>query len=161
MTERKIKYEDLQQQLDNTEEKQISTSDADSRALIINKNIVEVSYNTQSAVDAKHYLLVHTEATNTNDGKALHRAASQAKKNMRLKKEDAIDVLSDKGYHTGDELQQCHDENIETYVAFKEQPSVKHLQKEFLSTQFIYNKEMDSYTCPAGETLNLTGHLAL
>jgi transposase len=157
LTERKIKYDELQQQLDNTEEKQISTTDSDSRALIINKNIVEVSYNTQAAVDAKHYLLVHVQATSVNDGKALHRAASQAKENMGLKKEDAIDVLSDKGYHTGEQLQQCHDDNIETYVAFKEQSSVKHLQKEFLSTQFIYNKENDSYTCPAGETLTSLG----
>ncbi len=150
---RKIKYDDLQQQLDNTEEKQISTSDSDSRALIINKNIVEVSYNTQSAVDAKHHLFVHAQATNTNDGKALHRATVQAKENMNLTKEDSLDVLSDKGYHTGAELQQCHDDNIETYVAFKEQPSVKHLQKEFLSTQFVYNKQEDNYTCPAGQTL--------
>lgn len=157
LTERKIKYDDLQQQLDDTEEKQISTSDSDSRAIIINKNIVEVSYNTQAAVDAKHNLFVHAEATNTNDGKALHRATLQAKTNIGLKKEDAIDVLSDKGYHTGAELQQCHDENIETYVAFKEQPSVKHLQKEFLSTQFIYNKEQDSYICPAGATLTSLG----
>src|SRR5215203_617160 len=157
LTARKIKYDDLQQQLDNTEEKQISTTDSDSRALIINKNIVEVSYNTQSAVDAKYYLLVHAQATSINDGKALHRAASQAKENMGLKKEDAIDALSDKGYHTGEQLQQCHDDNIETYVAFKEQPSVKDLQKEFLSTQFIYNKENDSYTCPAGETLTSLG----
>ena len=96
LTERKIKYDDLQQQLDNTEEKQISTSDADSRALIINKNIVEVSYNTQVAVDAKHNLIVHAEATSTNDGKALHQAAAQAKENMGLQKEDGIDALSDK-----------------------------------------------------------------
>jgi hypothetical protein len=157
LIERKIKYDDLQQQLDNTEEKQISTSDGDSRALIINKNIVEVSYNTQTAVDAKHNLLVHTEASSTNDGKALHHATLQAKQNLNLKKEDAIDVLSDKGYHTGAELQQCHDDNIETFVAFKEQPSVKHLQKEFLSSRFIYNKEKDSYTCPAGETLTSLG----
>src|SRR5215204_2990578 len=157
LVERKIKYDDLQQQPDNTEEKQISTSDSDSRALIINKNIVEVSYNTQTTVDAKHNLLVHTEATSTNDGKALHRATLQAKQNLNLKKEDAIDVLSDKGYHTGAELQQCHADNIETFVAFKEQPSVKHLQKEFLSTQFAYSKEQDSYTCPAGETLTSLG----
>jgi transposase len=157
LTERKIKYDDLQRQLDNTEEKQISTSDADSRAIIINKNIVEVAYNTQTGVDAKHYLIVHAEATNTNDGKALHRAAVQAKENMNVKKEDFIDVLSDKGYHTGAELHQCHEDNIETYTAFKEQPSVKHLQKEFLSEQFIYNKEQDSYTCPAGETLTSRG----
>jgi transposase len=157
LMDRKIKYDDLQQQLDNTEEKQISTTDSDSRALIINKNIVEVSYNTQAAVDAKHNLLVHAEATSVNDGKALHRAATQAKDNIGLKKDDSLDVLSDKGYHTGAELQQCHDDNIETYVAFKEQPSVKHLQKEFLSTQFIYNKETDSYTCPAGYTLTSLG----
>ncbi|MFC0771933.1 transposase [Terrimonas alba] len=131
----------------------MSTTDAASRALIINKNIVEVSYNTQAAVDAKHNLIVHAEATNTNDGKALHRAAVQAKENMGLKKQNSIDVLSDKGYHTGAELQSCHDENIETYVAFKEQSSVKHLKKEFLSTHFIYNNETDSYTCPAGHTL--------
>jgi transposase len=147
LMERKIKYDDLQQQLDNTEEKQISTSDADSRAIIINKNIVEVAYNTQAGVDARHNLIVHVEATNTNDGKALYRAALQAKENMGLKKEDRLDVLSDKGFHTGAELQKC----------FKEQPSVKHLQKEFLSEQFIYNKEQDSYTCPAGATLTSLG----
>jgi len=153
LVERKIKYDELQQQLDNTGEKQISTTDEDSRAIIINKNIVEISYNTQGGVDGKHHLFAHAEATNINDGKALHRAASQSKMNMGLKKEESIDVLSDKGYHTGAELQQCHDDNIQTYVAFKEQPSVKHLQKEFLSTQFIYNKKEDSYTCPAGQTL--------
>lgn len=157
LTERTIKYDDLQQQLDNTEEKQISTSDADSRAIIINKNIVEVAYNTQAGVDARHSLIVHVEATNTNDGKALHRAAVQAKENMGLKKEDPVDELSDKGYHTGAELQKCHDDNIQTFTAFKEQPSVKHLQKEFLSEQFIYNKEEDSYTCPAGEMLTSLG----
>ena len=43
---------------------------------------------------------------------------------MSLRKEDPIDVLSDKVYYTGAELQQCHDDNINTYVAFKEQPSV-------------------------------------
>src|SRR6266511_2337475 len=62
-----VKYDDLQQQLDNTEEKQISTSESDSRALIINKNIVEISYNTQSAVDAKHYLFVHAQAIHRSE----------------------------------------------------------------------------------------------
>ena len=157
LTERKIKYDDLQQQLNSTEEKQISSTDVESRALIINKNIVEVSYNTQSAVDARHHLIVHAEATNANDAKALHRAAVQAKENMGLKGEDGIDVLSDKGYHTGAELQGCHDNNIQTYVAFKEQSSVKHLQKEYLSEQFIYDPETDSYTCPAGQTLTILG----
>lgn len=159
LVERKIKYDELQDRLDNNDEKQISTIDGESRALIINKNIVEVSYNTQSAVDAKHNLIVHVEATNTNDGKALHHAAMQARENIGLKKEEVIDVLADKGYHTGAELQQCHDDHIQTYVAFREQPSVKHLEKEFLAEQFIYNKEQDTYTCPAGAELTTLGTL--
>jgi len=33
-------------------------------------------------VDDKHNLIIHTQATNTNDGKALHKAAMQAKQNI-------------------------------------------------------------------------------
>ena len=52
---------------------------------------MEVAYNTQNAVDDKHNLIVHTQATNTNDGKALHQAATQAKENLQLQKEDTPD----------------------------------------------------------------------
>ena len=65
---------------------------------------MEVAYNTQNAVDDKHNLIVHTQATNTNDGKALHKWATQAKQNLQLQKEEAITILADKGYHTGAEL---------------------------------------------------------
>ena len=88
LKERTIKYDALQQQLDTTTDKQISTNDPDSRSILIVKSIVEVAYNTQNAVDDKHNLIVHTQATNTNDGKALHKAAIQAKQNLQLKKED-------------------------------------------------------------------------
>ncbi len=87
--------------MNNTEDKQISTTDPDSRSIIIVKNIVEVAYNTQNAVDDKHNLIVHTQATNTNDGKALYKASMQAKGNLQLQKQDTLMVLADKGYHTG------------------------------------------------------------
>jgi hypothetical protein len=76
------------------------------------------------------------EATNTNDIRALHEAATQAKENLQLKKEDTLIVLADKGYHTGVELQQCQDDNMITHVAYKEQPSVKHIANEFLAESF-------------------------
>ena len=128
---------------------QISTNDPDSRSILIVKSIVEVAYNTQNAVDDKHNLIVHTQATNTNDGKALHKAATQAKQNLQLKKEDALMALADKGYHTGAELEACQQDNITTHVAYKEQPSVKHIANEFLSESFCYDTATDSYTCPA------------
>jgi transposase len=157
LKERTIKYDMLQQQLNNTTDKQISTTDPDSRSIIIVKNIVEVAYNVQNAVDDRHHLIVQTQATNTNDGKALHKAATQAKENLQLQKEETILVLADKGYHTGAELHQCQQDNMITHVAYKEQPSVKHIATEFLSERFSYDKATDSYTCPAGARLTTLG----
>ena len=157
LKERTIKYDTLQQQLNNTTDKQISTTDTDSGSIIIVKNIVEVAYNIQNAVDGKHNLIVHTQATNSNDGKALHTAALQAKQNVQLQKEDSIMLLAGKGYHTGAELQQCQQDNMITHVAYKEQPGVKHIANEFLAESFNYNKLTDSYTCPAGAVLTSLG----
>ncbi len=157
LKQRTIKYDTLQQQLNDTTDKQISTTDPDSRSIIVVKNIVEVAYNTQNAVDDKHNLIVHTQATNTNDGKALHKAATQAKQNLQLQKQDSIMVLADKGYHTGAELHECQQDNMITHVAYKEQPGVKHIAKEFLSESFSYNKAADTYTCPAGAVLTSLG----
>lgn len=144
LKERTIKYDTLQQQLNNTTDKQISTTDADSRSILITKSIVEVAYNVQNVVDDKHNLVAQTEATNTNDGKALHKAATQAKQNLQLQKADTIMLLADKGYHTGAELQYCQQDNMITHVAYKEQPSVKHIDTEFLSESFDYHKATDS-----------------
>ena len=104
LKERSIKYDDIQQALDATTDRQISTTDPNSRSILVTKSIVEVAYNVQNAVDAKHNLIVHTQATNTNDGKALQQAATQAKHNLDLKGDDTLMVLADKGYHTGAEL---------------------------------------------------------
>ena len=157
LKERSIKYDDIQQKLNATTDRQVSTTDTDSRSILVVKSIVEVAYNVQNAVDDKYNLIVHTEATNTNDGKALQRAAIQAKQNLQLQQQDPIVLLADKGYHTGAELQSCQQQNITTHVAYKEQPGVKHIAKEFLAESFEYNKQDDSYTCPAGATLTSLG----
>ena len=157
LKERTIKYDSLQQQLNATDRQTNKHHGCDSRSILIVKSIVEVAYNTQNAVDDKHNLIVHTQATNTNDGKALHQAATQAKENLQLQKEDALMVLADKGYHTGAELQQCQDDNMITHVAYKEQPSVKHIASDFLAESFKYDKATDSYTCPAGAVLTSLG----
>ena len=157
LKERQFKYDTLQQQLDSTTDKQISTTDPDSRSILVVKSIVEVAYNVQNVVDDKYNLIVHTQATNTNDGKALYQAALQAKQNIALQNEDTLMLLADKGYHTGAELQQCQSENMITHVAYKEQSSVKHIATEFLSEKFDYNKASDSYSCPAGATLTTLG----
>ena len=66
-------------------------------------------------------------------------------------------VLADKGYHTGAELLQCQQDNMITHVAYKEQPSVKHIAHEFLAESFNYDTLTDTYTCPAGAVLTSLG----
>jgi transposase len=155
LKERQRKYDNLQQALDNSDEIQISTTDPDSRALIINRNTVEVAYNTQSTVDDKYNLVVDYQATNENDTKALFEMSKRAKE---VVEKDTITVLADKGYHNGEQLAFCEDENITTIVACREQSTVKHLEKEFLVENFTYDKENDTYTCPNGEILRTNGN---
>lgn len=154
LKERKINYQVIRKQTEQSDDGQVSTTDAESKALIINKNIVEVSYNTQTAVDDKYNLIAHYEATNKNDSKALHKAAAEAKEILQTKK---LTVLADKGYHNGEQLEKCEKENITTIVAFREQPTVKHLDKKYLVENFQYNKKDDTYTCPQGHTMKSNG----
>jgi Transposase DDE domain len=44
-----------------------------------------------------------------------------------------------------------------THVAYKDQPSVKHIANEFLAESFGDDKAADSYTCPAGAVLTSMG----
>ena len=44
-----------------------------------------------------------------------------------------------------------------THVAYKEQPSVKHITNEFLAESFNYDRLTDTYTCPAGAVLTSLG----
>ena len=155
LNQRKAKYSKLKEQLNNTTETQISTSDPDTRALPLHMRIVQVGYNLQSAVDAKHNLIVDYQITNKNDHRALANMAIKAKKALGLKHQQSINVLADKGYHTGEQLQQCHDQNINTFVAIPRKPQqIDKSKPAFLRKEnFIYHPKTDSYTCPNGKTL--------
>lgn len=57
--EQKKKYQEIEKQLKETGEKQVSTSDPDSRHLIIRGVVTEVAYNVQSTVDEKHKIPIN------------------------------------------------------------------------------------------------------
>lgn len=155
LKERKFNYELIEKEIEKSDDGQVSTTDPESRALIINKNIVEVSYNVQAAVDDKNNLIIDYEATNKNDSKALAKAAISAKEILAVKE---LTVLADKGYHNGEQLADCEGKGITTLVAYREQPTVKHLDEKYLVENFTYNKEDDTYTCPQGHTMKTNGN---
>jgi len=156
LKERKIKYNKLQEQLNQTKDTQISTVDADSRALPIHRTIIEVAYNVQSAVDAKHNLIVVCGTTNETDYIALAPMAVAAKETMET---ETLTVLADKGYHYGKGIHKCEQENITTLVAYKEHNnSSQKMQLDYYTQKFQYDKQKDTYTCPQGEVLTTTGN---
>lgn len=156
LKERKIKYDELEHQIKSSKETtQVSTSDPESRLLLINQYQTEVSYNVQAVSDEKNKLVVHLEVTSDNDTKALFKTAHDAKEALQ---KETLTVIADKGYHTGEQLAKCEKENITTLVAPREVPSVKHLEEKYLVHSFIYNEKQDTYTCPQGQTLSSNGN---
>lgn len=159
MLERKRQYEALQQQLKQSPETQLSTIDAESRALVIKTDIIEVAYNTQVATDDKNNLIVHYQVTNENDRKALHPTTLSAKANMGLSSAGKITVLADKGYFNAEQLHACKQANVVTYVPQQgNQPHVGIPAQGYQGEDFIYHPKSDTYTCPEGHTLHSNGH---
>jgi len=78
-----------------------------------------------------------------------------------------LTVLADKGYHNGREIQQCHQDGIQTIVAPSEtvnsnahslsRTSFGRTTEDYLVTKFTYNPDTDTYTCPQGKILTTTG----
>ena len=94
-------YHEIEDQLQESGEPQVSTSDPDSRHMIVRNNITEVAYNVQTTVDAKNNLLIDYKVTNTNDSKAMGNMLQRAKSILHT---NQFTALYDKGYHTGS----CH-----------------------------------------------------
>jgi len=98
LSQRKAKYEKLKEQLANTDETQISTTDPDSRALPLRMRIVQVGYNLQSVVDDKHNLIVDYQITNKNDHRSLAPMALKSKKIKTIHHNEYIQILNWKCY---------------------------------------------------------------
>lgn len=156
LSKSKLNYELIGQKLEQSGEPQLSTTDPDARALLVQGQVVEVSYNMEVAVDEKHKLPIATHVINRNDRNALHDIAIEAKQNVGEKE---ITAISDKGFHNGRELEKCKTDHIITICA---QPEVVNSNEygttpDYLVSQFKYDKENDTYTCPAGQILKTKG----
>lgn len=147
------KYQQMKEELIQTDQVQISTSDPDSRQLITRNNITEVAYNIQSTVDAKHNIPIDFKVTNKNDSKAMGEMVRRAK---NILGSSDFTALYDKGYHTGTEFDYAHKQGVEVIVAFPEVSSHAP-DTSFDVEHFSYSIENDEYTCPAGEKLTTNG----
>jgi transposase len=130
---------------------QISLTDPDARSMATSgRGTGMVGYNVQTAVDAKHHLIVAHEVTNVgHDRTQLANMAQQAKAAIKT---DKLSVVADRGYFKGTEIMACDEAGIMTYLP-KPQTSGNLAKGLYGKRDFIYIRQDDEYQCPAGERL--------
>jgi transposase len=150
--EKRRHYAKIRKELKESGAEQLSTTDPDSRSVVLLRNIVNVGYNIQASSDEKHKLLVDYDTGSVNDTHALAPMALQTKELLQV---EHLSVLADKGYHTGEEIQQCMINNITTYVS----PRGTSTRDKGLYpvTDFRYDPQEDQYICPAGNPMHTNG----
>lgn len=128
---------------------QLSTTDPDARAMATSRpGSAIIGYNVQTAVDAKHHLIVAHEVTNdSSDRSQLSKMALASREAMGTSE---LHALADRGYYNGIELKICEDEGIKTYVP-KPMTSNAKAEGRFDKTDFIYIAQDDEYQCPANQ----------
>lgn len=111
-----------------------------------------VAYNAQTAVDAEHKLIVAFDLTNDgNDLQQLYPMAVQGKEAVGA---EQVSVVADTGYSNGEHGALCEQEGITAIVPRPETVNPKGAEY-FSRDQFSYDRDNDSWRCPAGETLSL------
>jgi transposase len=149
LRDRREMYAALLAQLDASGETQISLTDPESRSMKVRAG-VEVCYNVQTAVDAKHNLIVAHDVTNApTDRECLSGMATAANEVLGA---TALNVIADMGYYSGPEVLACLDVGITPTVP-RPLTSANASLGLFTKEDFTYDPARDAYRCPAGATL--------
>ncbi len=151
LKKRKGTYDELERQMEESGESQISLTDPDARSMTLGSNRgTDVGYNVQISVDAKHKLIVDHEVTNEcNDMNQLNAMAVRAKAVLEV---DSLEVVADAGYYNSQEIKDCQDQGIVPYVPQTNSSKNKKAGR-YTKEDFRYDAENDCYWCPAGEAL--------
>lgn len=149
----KENYLQIQDQLKQSGDTQVSLSDTESRLLITRNNNSEVAYNVQSTTDAKYCIPIDFVVTNQNDHKAMGSMVRRAK---TILGHTEFKALYDKGYYTGSEFKYAAQQDVEVIVAVPEIAS-QTPDPAFDVQHFKYDPSSDTYTCPANNKLTTNG----
>jgi transposase len=128
---------------------QISLTDPDARSMATSgRGTGIVGYNVQTAVDAKHHLIVAHEVTNV--GHDRDQLANMAKLAKAATGEGALVALADRGYYEGYEILECERAGVAAVLP-KPMTSNNLADGLFDKRDFVYDAKQDEYRCPAGK----------
>ncbi len=140
---------EIEVRLNETPDKQLSLTDPDARSMKTRGTGI-VGYNVQTAVDAKHHLLVAHEVTNVGiDRDQLSSMAEAARSAMGTSE---LTAVADRGYFKSEEILACQAAGI-TAIVPKPVTSETTAAGRFGKDDFIYDAEHNEDRCPAGQRL--------
>src|SRR5471032_652747 len=140
---------EIEAKLEASGETQISLTDPDARSMVT-RGAGIVGYNVQTAVDAKHHLIVEHEVTNV--GSDRDQLSGMAKKARTAIGSTTLTVIADRGYFKGEEILACREAGIAPLVPATTTSNAK-AEGRFDKADFIYDQQKNEYRCPAGESL--------
>lgn len=111
---------------------------------------IEICYNVQTAVDAKHKLIVAEDVTNAaGDRDQLSPMVAAA---QEVLPGATPVVVADQGYYHGAEIKRCVEAGVTPLVP-RPLTSANEARGLFTKDDFVYDAGVDAYRCPAGERL--------
>ncbi len=130
----------------------ISTTDPDASIVRVGKP--KLRYHTHRAVDPAAEVITATEVT-TGEVNEAHRMDSLMERHQENTEGKLETVVGDSKYGTIENYLSCHDKGLNAHI-----PDLKRKQEKgglrsgiFADNNFIYDKETDTYECPAGKRL--------
>jgi transposase len=155
LEEKKQLYEQVQNQMKETGQKEVSLTDPDSRLMRADSQRLDVCYNVQTSVDAKKHLIVDYDViNNSTDNHKLVNDALAAKQTLGV---DKLDAVSDKGFYVEKDLKDCEEAGITVFMPI---PATVNPHKrcgvpepEFYTDRFVYDPIGDAYVCLAGNEM--------
>jgi len=130
----------------------ISTTDPD--ASIVNRGKPKLTYQVHRAVDGRSEVITATETT-PGDVNEAHEMIALLESHHLNTGMQAETVVGDSKYGTVENFLACHDQGVEAHIPDLREISLKHTEKQniFGEEQFEYDRESDTYRCPAGQRL--------
>lgn len=158
-------YRELEKRLDEKEDtrkdsknfrevnnRYISTTDPDASIVRVGKP--KLRYHTHRAVDPAAEVITATEVT-TGDVNEAHRMNSLMDAHQENRGKKAETVVADSKYGTIQNYLTCYDRGVKAHIPdLKKKQANSGLRRGIFSdNRFTYNKETDTYECPAGKRL--------
>ncbi len=148
-----VQLDDIEAKMDERDSNQHCVTEPDAKLMRSGREGTVLGYNVQTAVETDSGLIVHHDVTDeASDNRQLQPMAEQARDALET---DALNVVADAGYSNGEQQSACEAQGIE--VAVPSNRAVNNQSSDFFQkSEFHYDEETNSFTCPAGEELRYT-----